>query len=140
MRLIQLIGNVIFFLIIIFILVRACIFSMYMKIACIHTKNPHALYIHFICTNQTKKKSSLQFQQRQICIAIVSPVFALLSDVVLKHGGCFGVVSVETVEDGIDVLWSVGRGVEGDAHCCEEVGEERTESERKKKKKQKRFF
>lgn len=75
--------------------------------------------LHLISMRQTKQKnmkSNIQFQQRKIRIAIVRPFFTLLSDVVLKYGRRFRVISVETVEYGIDVLWPFGRSVEGDSH------------------------
>lgn len=59
-----------------------------------------------------------QFQQRQIRIAVISSVLALLRDIVLEYGRCFRVVSVETIEDSFDVLGPVGGVVEGYAHGC----------------------
>ncbi len=58
----------------------------------------------------------LQLQQRKVGVAIVGPLFALLGDIVLKHGRGLGVVPVEAVEDGIDVVGPVGRGVESYSH------------------------
>ncbi len=58
----------------------------------------------------------LQLQQGKVGVAIVGPLFALLGDIVLKHGRGLGVVPVEAVEDGIDVVGPVGRGVESYAH------------------------
>ena len=44
-----------------------------------------------------------QFEKSQIGIAVKCPVFALLHNVVLEHGRGFGVVSIEAVEDGVNV-------------------------------------
>ncbi len=44
-----------------------------------------------------KAQKSLQFQKREIRIAVISLVFALLYDVFLKCGGGFGVVPVEAI-------------------------------------------
>ena len=59
-----------------------------------------------------------QFQEREVRIAVICPVFALLRHVVLEHGRGFRVIPVEPVEDGVDVFGSVGRIVECDAHCA----------------------
>ena len=59
-----------------------------------------------------------QFQQGQIRIAVVRAVLALLGNIVLEYGRCFGIVSVEAVEDGFDVFGPVGRIVKGYAHGC----------------------
>ena len=59
-----------------------------------------------------------QLQQRQIGIAVVGAVLALLCDIVLEYGRCLGIVSVEATEDGFDVFGPVGRIVKGYAHGC----------------------
>lgn len=58
-----------------------------------------------------------QLQQRQVRVAVIGPVLALLRYVVLEDGRGFGVVAIETVQDGIDVLRPFWRIVEGNAHC-----------------------
>lgn len=57
-----------------------------------------------------------QLQQRQIGIAVIGAVLALLGDVVLEYGRRFGIISVETVENGFDAFGPVGGGVKGYAH------------------------
>lgn len=64
-------------------------------------------------------KNNSQLQQSQIRIAVIGPVFALLRHVVLEYARRFGVVAVQTVEDGFDVRGPVGRVVEGYAHGYE---------------------
>ena len=59
-----------------------------------------------------------QLQQRQIGVAVISAVLALLCDIVLEYGRRFGIVSVETIEDGFDVFGPVGGVVKGYAHGC----------------------
>lgn len=61
-----------------------------------------------------------QFQESEIRIAVVCPILALLGHVILEHGCRLGIVSIEAVENGIDVFWPIRRVVEGDAHdgCC----------------------
>lgn len=76
---------------------------------------------------------SVQLQQCQIRIAIVGAIFALLGDIVLEHRRRLGVVSVEAVEDGIDVLRSIGRGVESYSHDWKEEEEERRRGEEEKR-------
>lgn len=66
------------------------------------------------------KSADSQLQQRQVCVAVIGPVLALLRDVVLEDAGGFRVVAIEAVEDGIDVLRPFWRIVEGNAHCCRE--------------------
>lgn len=70
--------------------------------------------------NHTKNskigRKNSQLQQRQIRIAVISAILALLRDIVLENGRRFGIVPVETVEDGFDVFGPVGREVEGYAH------------------------
>ena len=65
-----------------------------------------------------RKVYNSQLQQRQVRIAVIGAVLALLRHVVLEYGGGFGIVSVETVEDGFDAFGPVGGGVEGYAHGC----------------------
>ena len=59
-----------------------------------------------------------QLQQRQIGVAVISAVLALLRDIVLEYGCRFGIVSVETIEDGFDVFGPVRRVVKSYAHGC----------------------
>lgn len=65
---------------------------------------------------KTKGGRGLQFQQSEIRIAVIGPVFALLGHVVLEYGCGFGVVSIEAVEYSVDVFWPFGGVVEGDTH------------------------
>ena len=57
-----------------------------------------------------------QLQQCQVGIAVECPVFALLYNVVLENGGRLGVVSVQAVEDGIDIGRPSLTLVESDTH------------------------
>ena len=57
-----------------------------------------------------------QFQQRKVGVAVVCPILALLRDIVLEDGGSFGIVSVQAVQDSIDMLWPVRCVIESDAH------------------------
>jgi hypothetical protein len=57
-----------------------------------------------------------QLQQRQICIAIVRSLLALLVHIVLEYGRGLRIVSIESVEDVLNVLGPVRRIVEGYAH------------------------
>ena len=66
----------------------------------------------------TENGRNSQLQQRQIRIAVIGAVLALLCDIVLEYGRCFGIISVETIEDGFDVFGPVGRIVKGYAHGC----------------------
>ena len=59
-----------------------------------------------------------QLQQRQIRVAVISPVLALLCDIILEYRRRFGIVSVEAIEDGFDVFGPVGGVVKGYAHGC----------------------
>lgn len=63
-----------------------------------------------------KKTTDLQLQQRQTGIAVKSAVLALLGHIVLEHGGGLGVVSVQAVEDGVDVSRTRLALVEGGDH------------------------
>jgi hypothetical protein len=42
-----------------------------------------------------------------------------LNDVFLKHSCGFGVVSIQAVEDSIDVFWTIGRIIKGNPHVCD---------------------
>jgi hypothetical protein len=55
----------------------------------------------------------VQFQEGKVAIAVIGLVLALLGDIFLEGRGGLGVVSVEAVEDGLDVFRPVGRVVEG---------------------------
>lgn len=67
-----------------------------------------------------RKSADSQLQQRQVCVAVIGPVLALLRDVVLEYAGGFRVVAIEAVEDGIDVFRPFWGIVEGNAHCSRE--------------------
>lgn len=60
--------------------------------------------------------SSLQLQQGQIGVAVICAILALLRHVVLEHGRGFGVISIEAIQNGINMLWPIRRMVKGDAH------------------------
>ena len=62
------------------------------------------------------KDTDSQLQQRQIRIAVISAILALLCDIVLEYCRCFWIVPVQTLEDGFDVFGPVRREVEGYAH------------------------
>lgn len=58
-----------------------------------------------------------QLEQGQVGVAVVGLVFALRRDVVLENCRRLGVVAVESVQDGVNVLWPLGRVVERNTHC-----------------------
>lgn len=58
----------------------------------------------------------VQLKKRKVGVAIVGLLVALVLDVLLKDGGGLWVVSVESVEDGLNVLWALWRIVEWDTH------------------------
>ena len=58
----------------------------------------------------------VQLKKRKVGVAIVGLLVALVLDVLLEDGGGLWVVSVESVEDGLDVLWALWRIVEWDTH------------------------
>lgn len=61
----------------------------------------------------------VQLKKRKVGVAIVGLLVALVLDVLLEDGGGLWVVSVESVEDGLDVLWALWRIVEWDTHDCD---------------------
>jgi len=63
----------------------------------------------------------VQFQQCKICIAVIGLVFALLHNVVLKNSRGLRIVSIQTVEDIVDMLGSVRRIVKRNAHLGGEM-------------------
>ena len=58
----------------------------------------------------------VQLKKRKVGVAIVSLLVTLVLDILLKNGGGLWVVSVESVEDGLNVLWALWRIVEWDTH------------------------
>ena len=62
------------------------------------------------------RENDVQLQQREVGVAVVCLVLALLHDIVLEDGGRFRVVPVESVEDLLDVLRPFRRVIEGGAH------------------------
>jgi hypothetical protein len=58
----------------------------------------------------------LQLQESQIRVTIIRLALALLGHVVLEDLRGFWVVSIEAVQDGVDVFWPLRREVERDAH------------------------
>lgn len=62
------------------------------------------------------REDDVQLQQREVGVAVVRLVLALLHDIVLEDGRGFGVVPVEAVEDLLDVLRPFRRVIEGGAH------------------------
>ena len=67
--------------------------------------------------SHSSKRTHSQFQKREIRVAVVRPVFALLRYVVLEHGRGFGVIAVEPVEDGFDVLGPFRHMIKCYTHC-----------------------
>ena len=63
-----------------------------------------------------RKVASLQLQQGQIGVAVIRAILALLRHVVLEHGRGFGIVSIETIQNAIDVLWPIRRIIKSDTH------------------------
>lgn len=65
----------------------------------------------------------LQLQQRQVGIAVICLVGALLCDIFLEDGRRLGVVSVQSIEDLVNIFRPLRRVIECDAHgdvCVEE--------------------
>lgn len=69
-----------------------------------------------VCATINVRRKHLQLQQGQVGIAIECPVLTLLHDIVLEYRGRLGVVSVEAVQDGINVGRPGLALVEGDDH------------------------
>lgn len=61
-------------------------------------------------------RSYSQLQQCQIGVAIIGPLVTLGGNIFLEDVCGLGVVSVESVEDGVDMLGPFRRIVERDAH------------------------
>ena len=55
---------------------------------------------------------NVQLQQGQVRVAVVRLVLALLHDIVLEGASGLRVVSVEAIENSLDVLWPFRRKVE----------------------------
>lgn len=60
----------------------------------------------------------VQFEEREVGVAVVSLVFALRGHIVLEYTRRLGVVAIEAVQNRVDVLWPLGGKVERDAHSC----------------------
>ena len=75
-----------------------------------------------VCSSCNKNSSeggvNVQLQQGQVRVAVVRLVLALLHDIVLEGASGLRVVSVEAIEDDLDVLWPFRRKVECGAHGC----------------------
>lgn len=67
-------------------------------------------------STRRRERRHSQLEQSQVGVAVIGLVFALRHDVVLENSRGLGVVAVESVQDGINVLWPLGRVVEGDTH------------------------
>lgn len=65
---------------------------------------------------ENRERRHSQLEQGQVGVAVVGLVFALRHNVVLENCRGLGVVAVESVQDGIDVLWPLGRVVERNTH------------------------
>lgn len=65
-----------------------------------------------------------QLQQRQVRIAIVGLIGALLGDVFLEDGSRLRVVPIKPIEDLVNVFRSVRRVIECDAHGDGRIWEE----------------
>lgn len=72
----------------------------------------------------------LQLQESQVGIAIERPVLALLGDIILEDGGGLGVISVQALEDGVDVGRPGLALVKSGNHC--EIGNEERKEERRR--------
>lgn len=73
------------------------------------------------CNNKSSSSSRrgevhVQLQQGQVRVAVVCLALALGHDIVLEGARRLRVVSVQAIEDGLDVLWPFRRKVECGAH------------------------
>lgn len=68
---------------------------------------------------------NVQLQQGEVGVAVVRLGLALGHDIVLEGGRGLRVVSVQAIEDGLDVLWPFRREVECGAHRVCVVGRDR---------------
>lgn len=66
--------------------------------------------------NSKDEGGNVQLQQGQVGVAVVCLVLALGHDIVLKGARGLRVISVQAIEDGLDVLWPFRRKVECGAH------------------------
>ena len=69
-----------------------------------------------------------QFQKGEVGIAVVFLVFALRCNIVLEDGRRLWVVTIQSVENCINVLWPLGRVIKRDSHycCCRGIGDGQT--------------
>jgi hypothetical protein len=69
------------------------------------------------CNSSSKQRGvHVQLQQGQVRVAVVRLALALGHDIVLEGARRLGVVSVQAIEDDLDVLWPFRRKVECGAH------------------------
>lgn len=69
------------------------------------------------CNNNIRAQGvNVQLQQGQVRVAVVRLVLALGHDIVLERARRLGVVSVQAIENDLDVLWPFRRKVECGAH------------------------
>jgi hypothetical protein len=57
-----------------------------------------------------------QLKKSEICIGIDEFVFTLLAHIFLEYGGGLGVVTVESIQDCVNIRWPIWRVVEGNTH------------------------
>lgn len=58
----------------------------------------------------------VQLQEREVGIGIVFLFVALMLNVILEDGRRLGIVSIEAIEDGVDVIWPTFCKIERNAH------------------------
>lgn len=67
---------------------------------------------------ETQAGNHVQLKKRQVGVAVISLVFALLHHVVLEHGCGLGIVSVQAIQNRVDMLGPIWRIVKRYSHLC----------------------
>lgn len=71
---------------------------------------------------RAKIASYLQLEKRKVCVGVVCFLFALLDNIFLEDAGGLRVVSIEAIQNGIDVLGPVRRVIESNPHSSVFIG------------------
>lgn len=69
-----------------------------------------------------KNERDSQLEESEVGVTVICPVLALLCHVVLKYGCGLWVVSIETIQDSVNVRWPVRRVIECYTHGFCEIG------------------
>lgn len=75
-----------------------------------------------VLSRDITEKENLQFKEREVCVAIICLLIALVLDVILEDSRRLWVISVESIKDRLNMIWALWRVIERNTHDADGWG------------------